>query len=129
MAAKPHMPIYPVSGEPLVFEVPARIAALTTDLPEGGRKALTLAKDGALSVVLLLMDKGNEIAEHAVAGPTTVQLLSGRATLKVSGSPVHMAEGTVVVFPPNATHSVRAHERSALLVTVAATGVLHPEDQ
>jgi len=69
MAAKPHMPIYPVSGEPLVFEVPARIAALTTDLPEGGRKALTLAKDGALSVVLLLMDKGNEIADTPSPAP------------------------------------------------------------
>lgn len=129
MAAKAHMPIHPISGEPLVFDVPARIAALEADLGQGGRKALTLARDGQLSVVLLVMDQGNEIAEHAVAGPTTVQLVSGRATLKVSGSPVHMAVGTVVVFPPNATHSLRAHERSALLVTVATTEALHPEEQ
>ena len=129
MVAQPHMPIHPISGEPLVFDVPARIAAVAADLPHGGRKATTLAKDGQLSVVLLVMDQGNEIAEHAVAGPTTVQLLSGRATLKVSGSPVHMDPGTVVVFPPNATHSLRAHERSALLVTVSTAEVLHPEDQ
>ncbi|MGH2634150.1 MAG: cupin domain-containing protein [Tepidiformaceae bacterium] len=129
MAAKPHMSIYPVGNEPLVFEVPQRIDAMLAELPEGGRKALTLAKDGPLSVVLLVMDKANEVAEHAVAGPTTVQLLRGRATLKVSGSPVHMTEGMVVVFPPDASHSVRAHERSALLVTVASAGAVHPEEQ
>lgn len=127
MATKPHMPIYPVSGEPLVFDVPQRIEVLGHELAEGGRKALTLAKDGPMSVVLLVMDKGNEVAEHAVAGPTSVHLLSGRATLKVSGTAVHMTEGMVVVFPPNATHSVRAHERSALLITVGATGIDSPE--
>jgi len=119
VTVNPHLQIHNVAGEPLVLDIPLQEAELSHQLAAGGRKAFTLAKDGPLSLVLLVMDKANELAEHATAGPTTIQMIDGRATLHTEGEPVQLESGQLVVLPPGAKHSIRAHERSTILVTVA----------
>jgi hypothetical protein len=42
-----------------------------------GRNAITLAKEPALRVVLMLLGMGTKISEHQAAGPLTFHVLSG----------------------------------------------------
>jgi len=82
------------------------------------RNALTLVKDEALSVVLVVLSAGKSFAEHRADGPVLVHVLEGRVRLSSGPSQATLAGGQMASLRPVVPHALEALEDSALLVVV-----------
>ena len=97
-----------------------RLAELEASVPPGERRAVTLAKEHGLTLMLMHLAEGNVLAEHSAPGPVTVHVLRGQVRLTVAGDEMTAREGEIVLIEPSAPHSVAALEASTLLLTVAS---------
>ena len=84
-----------------------------------GRNAITLAKEPALRVVLMLLGKGTRISEHQAAGPLTFHVLSGSVTFRAGDRAQALGPGELIVLESAIAHEVKALEESAFLLTLA----------
>lgn len=84
-----------------------------------GRNAITLAKEPALRVVLMLFGKGTRISEHQAAGPLTFHVLSGSVTFRAGDHAQALGPGELIVLESAIAHEVEALEESACLLTLA----------
>lgn len=84
-----------------------------------GRNAITLAKEPALRVVLMLLGQGTKISEHQAAGPLTFHVLSGSVTFRAGDRGERLGSGEVIVLESAVAHEVEALEESACLLTLA----------
>jgi quercetin dioxygenase-like cupin family protein len=82
------------------------------------RNAITLAKEPALRVVLMLLGKGTKISEHQAAGPLTFHVLSGSVTFWAGGRAERLGSGEIVVLEGAVAHEVEALEESACRLTL-----------
>lgn len=83
------------------------------------RTAKTLVKSGPMRVLLVAIDEGGTIEEHAVDGPFSVQCLIGRAVVRLPGEVKEVRVGDLLVVDSGVTHDVEAKEPAALLITIA----------
>ena len=83
-----------------------------------GRNAITLVKEPALRVVLMLLGKGTKISEHQAAGPLTFHVLSGSVTFRAGGRAARLGSGELVVLEAAVEHEVEALEESACVLTL-----------
>jgi quercetin dioxygenase-like cupin family protein len=83
-----------------------------------GRNAITLAKEPALRVVLMLLGKGTKISEHQAAGPLTFHVLSGSVTFRAGDRTETLGSGELIVLESAIAHEVEAREESACLLTL-----------
>lgn len=83
-----------------------------------GRNAITLVKEPALRVVLMLLGKGTTISEHQAAGPLTFHVLSGSVTFRAGGRAERLGSGELVVLEAAVAHEVEALDESACLLTL-----------
>ncbi len=84
-----------------------------------GRNAITLAKEPALRVVLMLLSKGTRISEHQAAGPLTLHILSGSVTFRAGERGERLGSGDLIVLESAIANEVEAPEESACLLTLA----------
>ena len=120
----PHVPEYltthVLAGDRLVFALDREAAELTRGLAGHGRRAVTLSKQAPLSIVLMAMEAGNHVAEHATAGTTTILAVSGEVRVLVGGKEeVILRDRQLAVIGPGVRHDLRADRESLLLITVA----------
>ena len=83
------------------------------------RTAKTLVKEGPLRVLLVTLDAGGTLEEHAVDGPFSVQCLMGRAVVRLGSDKKELRTGDLLVVDTGVTHNVEAKEACALLITIA----------
>ena len=118
---RPFRPVNPAEVSSKMFEVEDLVQALRTEpsYHESGRSAVTLARDGQITVVLEALRKGNELKKHRAPSSATVALVSGRATFKGGdGARERMTPGSLVVFGDDVDHSLSADEDCAYLITI-----------
>ncbi len=84
-----------------------------------GRNAITLAKEPALRVVLMLLGKGSKVSEHQAAGPLTFHVLSGAVTFRAGVRVESLESGELIVLESAVAHDVEALEESVCLLTLA----------
>jgi quercetin dioxygenase-like cupin family protein len=84
-----------------------------------GRNAITLTKEPALRLVLLLLGKGVKIPEHQAAGPLTLHVLSGSVVFRAGDRTEEVGSGELIVLESAIGHGVQALEESACLLTLA----------
>ncbi len=96
----------------------------STDLRELGgdadRHAVTLIREGGMSVVLTDLKSGTVLQEHAAPGPTTVQVLAGNVRFILGDERFEVGPGRLVAFDGGTRHSVEAIDDSTLLLTLVA---------
>ena len=85
-----------------------------------GRNAITLAKEPALRVVLMLLAKGTKLSEHQAAGPLTFHVLSGSVTFRAGARVESLGSRELIVLEASVAHEVEALEESACLLTLAS---------
>ena len=83
------------------------------------RNAITLTKEPALRLVLLLLGKGTRMPAHEAAGPLTLHVLSGTVALRTAGGPVELGAGELIALESAIEHELEALEESACLLTLA----------
>lgn len=81
MTNRPHPGTERLLAAPLLlFRFAEEVARLKGE-PDwaGGKRAITLTKQGGLRVVLIALRSGATLDEHVAAGALTVQVLEGRS--------------------------------------------------
>jgi quercetin dioxygenase-like cupin family protein len=89
-----------------------------------GRDAITLTKESALRLVLMLLSKGTKLAEHKTPGPMVLHVLSGSVIFRAGSRAETAGSGELIVLESAIEHEVEATEDSACLLTLG--GRFHP---
>jgi len=67
-------------------------------------------------VTLFAFDQGQGLSEHTAPFDALVQLIDGQAEITLSGTPVHLKEGEIVVMPANQPHALKATKKFKMLL-------------
>ena len=89
-----------------------------------GRDAITLTKEPALRLVLMLLSKGTKMSEHKAAGPLVLHVLSGSVIFRTDSRTETVGFGELIVLESAIEHEIEAIEDSACLLTLG--GRFHP---
>ncbi|MCC6238120.1 MAG: cupin domain-containing protein [Dehalococcoidia bacterium] len=120
MAEHSYLRTHDLAAEHLLIDLGEAVTELHGLAPDGqNRGAVTLVKQGGLSVVLTHLHAGGTIAEHSAPGTTTVQVLDGQVRIQVGDETLDMLAGRLIAFDARVRHSVEAIADSTLLLTLA----------
>ena len=78
------------------------------DYQEGSVVSRTIIDKKAGTVTLFAFDKGQGLSEHTALFDALVYLLDGEAQVTISGKPLHLREGAMVIMPANEPHALKA---------------------
>ncbi len=111
----------PTAGGMITVKLADEIARLKTsaEWKSADRHAVSLIKDDALNVLLMVLKKGAHLHEHHTKGPIAVQLVSG--SIRFIGGPEQriISAGEMVGLDRGIPHSLEALEESALILVTA----------
>lgn len=105
----------------MVFALRDEIEALRGEGPytDGDRNSVTLAKEVDLRVLLTALRDGATLDEQDGDARASLQLLEGRATLRVGTEETELAETDIAVIDAGRPWLLRATGDCALLLTLA----------
>ena len=83
------------------------------------RHAVSLVKDDALNMLLMVLKKGACLHEHHTKGPIALQVLSGSVRFAGGTERRSISSGMIIALDRNIAHSVEALEESALILITA----------
>jgi len=78
----------------------------------------TLLDKSAGTITLFAFDKGQKLSEHTVPYDAVVQVLDGKAQVKIADQTNELSEGQLIIMPANVPHAVNAGERFKMLLTM-----------
>jgi quercetin dioxygenase-like cupin family protein len=70
------------------------------------------------TVTLFAFDEGQGLSEHMAPFDAMVYLLDGEAEITISGRPLHMKQGEMIIMPANQPHSLKATKRFKMVLTM-----------
>lgn len=88
------------------------------DYSEGGVISKQVLKNEAGNITLFSFDKGQGLSEHTAPFDAVVQIMDGKAEIKINGKPVVLNEGETIIMPANIPHALFAVERFKMLLTM-----------
>ena len=92
-----------------------------TDLVEYSADSIvskTILDKSAGTITLFAFDKGQKLSEHTAPYDAVVQILDGNCQLTIDGQTKKVTAGEVIIMPGNVPHSVTAHEKFKMLLTM-----------
>lgn len=78
----------------------------------------TLIERETGTVTLFAFDKGQGLSEHTVPFDAMVCVLDGVAEIAISGNPVVVRQGEMLVMPAGEPHALKAVERFKMMLTM-----------
>ena len=78
----------------------------------------TLVNEKAGTVTLFAFDEGEGLSEHTAPFDALVHLLEGEAEVVISGKPLRLKQGEMVIMPANEPHALKALTRFKMLLTM-----------
>ena len=105
-----------VRPEKIVGEA-VRLADLA-DYQEGSVVSRTIVDKGTGTVTFFAFDEGQGLSEHTAPFDALVYLLEGEAEVVLSGKPMRLKEGEMVIMPANQPHALRATKRFKMILTM-----------
>lgn len=94
-----------------------RLADLA-DYQEGSVVSRTIVDKGTGTVTFFAFDEGQGLSEHIAPFDALVYLLEGEAEVVLSGKPMRLKEGEMVIMPANQPHALRATRRFKMILTM-----------
>lgn len=88
------------------------------DYQEGSIVSRTLIDKSAGTLTLFAFDKGQDLSEHTAPFDALVYLLDGEAEVTISGKPMQLIQGEVVIMPANQPHALKAIDRFKMLLVM-----------
>ena len=70
------------------------------------------------TVTVFAFDKGQGLSEHTAPFDALVHLLDGRGEVTISGRPLQLESGEMVIMPANEPHALRATERFKMILVM-----------
>ncbi len=78
----------------------------------------TLIQKPAGTITLFAFAAGQELSEHTAPFDALVQILDGQAEIVLSGKPMRVAAGQMVILPAGKSHAVKAVERFKMMLVM-----------
>ena len=88
------------------------------DYQEGSVVSRTIIDKKTGTVTFFAFDEGQGLSEHTVPFDALVYLIEGEAEIVISGKPIHLKDGEMVIMPANQPHAVRATRRFKMVLTM-----------
>lgn len=70
------------------------------------------------NVTLFAFDRGQGLSEHTAPFDALVHVLEGEAEIIISGRPLHLKAGEIVLMPANEPHALKATRRFKMVLTM-----------
>ena len=70
------------------------------------------------NLTLFAFDKGEMLSEHTAPFDAMVQVLDGKAEIRIDGKPYLLEAGETIIMPANIPHALFAVERFKMLLTM-----------
>jgi len=78
----------------------------------------TLIERETGSVTLFAFDQGQGLSEHTAPFDAMVYVLDGEAEITISGNPIAVRQGEMLVMPAEEPHAVKAITRFKMILTM-----------
>jgi len=78
----------------------------------------TLIDKSAGTLTLFAFDKGQSLSEHAAPFDASVYLFDGEAEVTISGKPLQLKQGEMVIMPANHPHALKAINRFKMMLVM-----------
>lgn len=88
------------------------------DYVSGGVISKQITKNSSGNITLFSFDKGQGLSEHSAPFDAIVQILDGKAEIKIDGNPYEVGKGECIIMPANHPHSLYAVEPFKMLLTM-----------
>jgi len=88
------------------------------DYQEGSVVSRTIIDKKTGTVTFFAFDEGQGLSEHTVPFDALVYLLEGEAEIVISGKPIQLKEGEMVIMPANQPHALRAAKKYKMILTM-----------
>jgi len=83
---------------------------------EGAIVSRTILERGAGTVTLFAFDEGQALSEHTAPFDALVCILEGEAEIAISGRPIVVGEGEMVIMPAHEPHALKALKRLKMML-------------
>jgi quercetin dioxygenase-like cupin family protein len=70
------------------------------------------------TVTFFAFDRGQGLSEHTAPFDALVYLLEGEAEIVISGKPIRLKDGEMVIMPANQPHALRAIKNFKMILTM-----------
>ena len=88
------------------------------DYQQGAVVSRTVINKKTGTVTVFAFDKGQGLSEHTTPFDALVHLLDGRGEVTISGRPLQLKSGEMVIMPANEPHALRATERFKMMLVM-----------
>lgn len=88
------------------------------DYQEGSVVSRTIIDRKTGTVTFFAFDEEQGLSEHTAPYDALIYLLEDEADVVVSGKPVRVREGEMVILPANKPHALRAVKRFKMMLTM-----------
>lgn len=88
------------------------------DYQVGSVVSRTIIDKQAGTVTFFAFDEGQGLSEHTAPFDALVYLLDGEAEIVVSGKPLRLKQGEMVIMPANQPHALRAVQKFKMILTM-----------
>jgi len=105
------------SGMEALLGQPMELANLA-DYQEGSVVSRTIISKKTGTVTFFAFDQGQGLSEHTAPFDALVHILEGQAEVVISGKPLHVKKGQIVIMPANQPHSLRAVQKFKMILTM-----------
>ena len=95
----------------------AKLADLV-DYQHGAVVSREIMNQKAGTVTLFAFDKGQGLSEHTAPFDALIYLLEGEAEVTISGRPLHLKQGEMIIMPANQPHALKAINRFKMTLTM-----------
>lgn len=85
---------------------------------DGAVVSRTLLKRAGGTLTLFAFDEGQSLSEHTAPFDAVAHVLEGHADIIVSGTPLRVSAGQMVLMPANQPHAVHAPTKFKMLLSM-----------
>jgi quercetin dioxygenase-like cupin family protein len=88
------------------------------DYANGSIVSKALIDKSVGTITLFAFDKGQKLSEHTAPYDAVVQVLDGKARIRIKDDINELSKGQIIIMPANVPHAVNAGERFKMLLTM-----------
>ncbi len=88
------------------------------DYQSGSVVSKTLIDKSAGTLTLFAFDKGQGLSEHTAPFDALVYVFDGTVEITISGKPLKVNQGEMVILPANKPHALRAEDRFKMMLVM-----------
>jgi quercetin dioxygenase-like cupin family protein len=95
----------------------AKLAELV-DYQDGSVVSREIITKKTGTVTIFAFDEGQGLSEHTAPFDALVHVFDGEAEISISGKPLRVKQGEMVIMPANQPHALKAIKRFKMMLTM-----------